>query len=255
MQVAFLHTHLGLGDLFYCIGAIRFLATRFAQVRVTCWHENKEIFQSLFHDLPNVIGISTTMHAYNFYHYECSKGCILFIGGIYKGRDTLESCCSENSPYPYCFYDDMSIPRAIMKEYFHIPVLPEYKKLREQLPEKYIFIHEQSTAGTVGIFSTLNTDLLVLDPNKNNYPKEHQFYEKAQLTVGKHTPVYHVTVMENAQELHLVDSCYLALAHQLDLTRVQKKIAYDIDRGLTGDYYNCATTFGIFQRKSSSRSV
>jgi hypothetical protein len=253
MQVAFFHTHLGLGDLIYCVGAVRFLVTKFKEVRVTCWHENKDIFESLFHDLPNVIAILTNRHDFQFYNYgDYAKGCTFFLGGLYNPykHSTMESCCSEISPYPYCFYDDMELPRTIMKEYFYIPRLPEYKELWEQLPEKYIFIHEQSTVRTVDIFSKLNTELLVLDPNKNNYSKEHPFYEKAQLTVGKRSILNHVYVMENAQELHLVDSSFLALAHQLDLTNVKKKVSYDIDRGLVDDFYSCATTFGIFQRVS-----
>jgi hypothetical protein len=130
-----------------------------------------------------------------------------------------------------------------MKDYFHIPRLEEYKQLWEQMPARYIFIHEEASKQKVDIFSKLNTDLLVLDPNKNHYTEGHPYYEKAQLTVNKPSPVWHMYIIENAEELHLVESCYISLAHQLDISRVKKKMGYLKRLG------DSIATFGIFQRE------
>lgn len=241
MKRAFFHVHFGIGDLFYSIGAIRYLATQYEEVRVPFWYEHGAIFHDLFQDLKHVIMIPSNSHVMRFYNYPAAKGCdILLCGECNIYRTT--PICSDESRYPFCFYDDVGLPRSIMKDYFHIPRLPEYKQLWEQMPERYIFIHEQWSGGHVDIFSKLKTDLLVIDPNKNNYPKDHPYYEKAQLVVGKPTPLWHIYLIENAEELHLVESCFVCLAHQLDLSRVK------IKKGYLERYGDSIKTFGIFQR-------
>ena len=241
MKNVFFHVHFGIGDLFYSIGAIRYLATQYEEVRVPCWYTNDAVFHALFHDLKNVKMIPTNSSAAHFYNYTAAKGCDILLCGAYNIYRTTPNC-SDDSPYPCCFYDDIGLTRSIMKDYFHIPRLPEYKQLWEQMPERYIFIHEQWTGGRVEIFANLKTDLLILDPNKNNYPNDHPYYEKAQLVVEKPSPIWHIYLIENAEELHLVESCFVCLAHQLDLSRVKIKKGY-LER--EGDSIK---TFGIFQR-------
>ena len=232
----FFQSHPALGDLFYSIGAIRFLATHFNEVRLVC--KDKDVFYSLFNDLPNIKPIYVN-HDYFMCNSPEARGCHLFLGGGYN----LVNPTNEKYPeYPHLFYDQMGLKRSILKDYFYIPRLPEYKELWEQMPERYIFIHEESTFGTFDIFLNLHTDLLVLDPRKNHYTKDHPFYEKAQLTVKKPSPVYHIHLIENAEELHLVESCYIALAHQLDISRVKVKKGYFTRKA------DSIKTFGIFQR-------
>jgi hypothetical protein len=226
---------MGLGDLFYSIGAIRFLATHFNEVRLVCKDTNKDVFDSLFHDLPNIKPIYVN-HNYSMYNSPEARGCHLFLGGGYNVTNPTKA------EYPYCFYDQMGLKKSILKDYFNIPRLPEYKELWEKMPKRYIFIHEESTCGTLDIFSNLQTDLLVLDPRKNHYAKNHPFYEKAQLTVKKPSPTFYIYIIENAEELHLVESCYIALAHQVDVSRVKVKKGYLTREG------DSIKTFGIFQR-------
>ena len=246
MKSAFFHVHFGIGDLFYSIGAIRYLATQYDEVRVPYPLKHRMIFFSLFHDVPNVKMICSDMFYSNtvsgpYFIYDASKNCDLFLCGEFKINRTTP-VLSDTSPYPYCFYDDIGLERSIMKDYFYIPRLPMYKKLWEQMPERYIFIHEQWSGGHVDIFSKLNTDLLVLDPNKNHYQWDHPYHKKAQLAVGKQSPVWHIYLIENAEELHLVESCYVCLAHQLDLSKVKVKKGYLKREG------DSIKTFGIFQR-------
>jgi hypothetical protein len=242
MKKAFFHVHFGIGDLFYTIGAIRYIAKLYDEVRIPFWYKHTLVFESLFHDLPHVKMIPSTSTTRVCYSYEEAKGCTLLLCGDFNvNRST--PICSEESPYPYCFYDDIEIPRSFMKDYFHIPRLEEYKQLWEQMPARYIFIHEEASKQKVDIFSKLNTDLLVLDPNKNHYTEGHPYYEKAQLTVNKPSPVWHMYIIENAEELHLVESCYISLAHQLDISRVKKKMGYLKRLG------DSIATFGIFQRE------
>lgn len=233
-QPVFFLTHLGIGDLFYSIGAIRFLAKHFNEVRVVFQSIHKDIYDSLYHDLPNVKPIFTNHWGGNFIE---SQGCTLFLGGGYSHKPI-----SGYPDYPYEFYDQMGLKRSILKDYFYIPRLPEYKELWAQMPSRYIFIHEQSTVGTLDIFSKLNTDLLVLDPNKNHYAENHTYYALAQLAVNKPSPVYHMYLIENAEELHLVESCYIALAHQLDISNVKVKKGYFTREG------DSIKTFGMFER-------
>ena len=235
-QPIFFQTHLALGDIFYSIGAIRFLAKHFNEIRLVFQYIHKDVFDSLFHDVPNIKPVFTN-HWGNHYNFIEAMGCTLFLGGGYNQKPI-----SGYPDYPYEFYDQMGLKRSILKDYFYIPRLPEYKVLWEQMPSRYIFIHETSTVGTFDIFSRLDTNLLVLDPNKNHYTEDHPHYANAQLAVNKPSPVYHVYLIENAEELHLVESCYIALAHQLDISRVKVKKGYFTREG------DSIKTFGIFER-------
>ena len=157
MSFAFVHFHLGIGDLIYGVGAIRFLATKFKEVRVVCWRKNHIIFDSIFNDTKNIIPVLTDNGSFHFYNYEESAGCALFLGGLYNvfKHSRIEDTAAD---YPYSMYDDLEIPRSIMKDYFRVP---KYKELWEYIPDRFIFIHENSTEGHVDIFSKLKTNLKI----------------------------------------------------------------------------------------------
>jgi hypothetical protein len=243
---AFFYTHSGMGDLIYCIGAIRYLATQFENVYVVVWDKYMHIFNALFNDVKNVHALTTARHdlgALDYIHSNNLGECALFLSGAYKPRS--DPVCTPDSPYPYCFYDDMGMPRSIMKDYFHVPRRPD---LLQVVGQPYIFIHNIASCLTLDI--NISTDLFIIDPSNNRYPPGHPHFERAQAFVMLNVIDY-VDILENAEELHLIDSCFLALAHQLDLSKVKKKVAYTSERekveARNGDHLNCAKTFKIFE--------
>jgi len=64
-----------------------------------------------------------------------------------------------------------------------------------------------------------------LDLNKNPYTIEDEEYELAQSVVNK--PVLDYTyLLENADELHMIESSIYCLASHLDLSKVGRRICY-----------------------------
>jgi len=133
--------------------------------------------------------------------------------------------------FPYSFYDDIKLPREFMKTYFYIPTLKEstdlYTTITAQYSE-YIIIHQQSSTKTIDIWTNLsaNTSLPILDLNENHYPVGHRYYEIAELAVNKPL-LWYKDLMENASELHMIESSLYCMASLLDLSKASVKKAHN----------------------------
>ena len=64
-----------------------------------------------------------------------------------------------------------------------------------------------------------------MDLNKNHYPKDHGFFGIADIVVGK--PLFsYKKLLEEATEIHLLESSVYCMATHLDLSRVKVKLCY-----------------------------
>jgi hypothetical protein len=95
----------------------------------------------------------------------------------------------------------------------------------QKVSKEYILIHQQSSQKTIDVYSKLNTELLVLDINKNNYPIDHKFYDAAQLVVNK-PMLYYKQLIEHAKQIYCLESSFYCFASHLDLSKVEKKVCY-----------------------------
>ena len=78
----------------------------------------------------------------------------------------------------------------------------------------------------------------MLDINENHYSEEHTFYTLANSVVNK--PMLHYkNLIENAKEIHCLESSFYCFASHLDLSKVQRKICYE-------PYDNSANRIGVF---------
>ena len=84
--------------------------------------------------------------------------------------------------------------------------------------------------------------MLILDINLNHYPEDHSFYALAGSVVGKPLLQYK-TVLENAAEIHLLESSLYCFANHLDLSRVKGLYCYDA-------YDNSNERLGVFKTAS-----
>jgi hypothetical protein len=230
----FFLTHLGLGDLIWCIGAIRFFAEKFKEVRVVCKHQYKEQFEIFFSDLDNVKPVLMNSGDTPWYHYEESRGCIICLSAGYVTYKYIDRSFKD---YPDCFYDDMNVPREVRTTHFYIPK-PVDSCVPPSVP--YIFVVEKWSASTHEIFNTLNTNLLVIDPNKNHYELGHPFHDEAEKFLNQVSIAHYMDVIQNAEEIHGVDSSILCLAAQLDLSRVKRKCCHYARS-------DCIKNLGIFE--------
>lgn len=227
---AFIYTHLGLGDMFWMNGAVRYLSTCYDEIIVVCKEKYRKNVALMYSDDPTI-------------QLFCLPGEQLIAPFPQaKWYNTAENmtmyACGQHIPYgriyefPFCFYDDLSIPRDYRTKYFHIPTLPESETLYKTISEKqkdYILIHQQSQFKKLTIWEKLfheQPDTLLLDLNENHYPSGHKFYELANLVLN--IPLLHYkTLMEHAKEIHMIESSIYCMASHLDLSKVSKKVCYE----------------------------
>jgi hypothetical protein len=227
---AFVYTHLGLGDMFWMNGAVRYLSTCYDELIVVCKEKYRENIALMYSDDPTI-------------KLFCLPGEQLIPPfPAAKWFNTAEImtmyACGYHIPnpriyeFPFCFYDDMGLPREYMKQYFHTPTVSGSEELYKTISanqSSYVVIHQQSQNKTIGIWEKLyqeDPETLLLDLNVNHYPPGHRYYELAQLVLGK--PLLHYkTLLENARELHMIESSVYCMASQLNLSKVSKKFCYE----------------------------
>lgn len=231
---AYIYTHLGLGDHFWMNGAVRLLSTCYDEVMVVCKKRYENVLKSMYSDDPCI-----TFHVieddYQLYPFTIKKYHF-----IDQGFDVYSCGYHKDDPkiydFPLSFYDDMKIPRSVRSSYFYVPT-----EFNIVVHEPYILIHQQSSQKQIDIFRKIekeNPDILILDINENHYPVGHIYHEIAALVVNKNMCFYK-GLIENAKQIHCIESSFYCFCSHLDLSKVEKKVCY-----LPCD--NSAERLGIF---------
>jgi hypothetical protein len=227
----FFYGHLGLGDMFWLCGAVRYFATCYDEVAVVCKEKYAKNVQLMYQDDPT-IKLCVIKDDYELYPFQQQKRKEIENLGF-----TVKACGihSENPriyEFPHCFYDDLKLDREIRKTYFYVPSLPESQDLVKEVKataSTYIVVHQQSQKKEMPIWAKVqrdHPDTLVLDINTNRYPEGHLFHAVAAKVVGQPL-LYYKDLLEQASEIHLLESSLYCLATHLDLSHVQVKHCYD----------------------------
>lgn len=229
---AFIYTHLGLGDMFWMNGAVRYLATAYDEVLVVCKERNKLNVGMMYADDPSIRILLIEDDSMLFpikqtQEFFKKEGYDIFRCGNHTDKPRIYD-------FPYSFYDDLGMDRAIRTRYFHVANFLETNELYEKVKSvssDYIIVHQQSSGKKMDIWSHVanevnKNEIPILDINENHYLEGHPFYKIAQEVVGK--PMLHYKrLLEEAKEIHLLESSMYCFASHLDLSHVQKKICYD----------------------------
>lgn len=223
-----IYTHLGMGDMIWMNGAVRYLATMYDKVLVICKRNNENNVREMYSD-DMTIKVITIKDDAEILPFDKTKvffnrhGYDVYACGANVGKPVFD--------LPNSFYDDLGIDRSVRTEYFYY-CRPKWTELFAEVHKfgSYVFIHEQSLSNpriNKSIYEELFKDdsRLILDPNKNHYLPAHQFYDIAEKVVGLSLSHY-VDLIENAEELHMVESSFYCLASHLDLSRVSVKKCY-----------------------------
>jgi hypothetical protein len=228
---AFVYTHLGLGDMYWTNGAVRYLATAYDEVQVVCKKKYASNAAAMYADDPSIklflIEDDIDLHPWaSKRHYFAEQGMTVYSCGFFAPKP-------EKAIYdlPLCFYDDMGIPREIRKSYFHVPRTEAARCLADSLKGRpYVIVHQQSSVETLPIVDKLRAageTRLIIDLNKNQVdratdPLGHDLAEQA---VG--VPLVDYTyLLEGAEELHMIESSIYCMASHLDLSRVKRRVCY-----------------------------
>jgi len=227
---AVVYSHLGLGDMFWMNGAVRYLSTAYDEVLVVCKKRNVKNTEAMYADDPTIklleIGDDIELHPWVVKHrFFSEQGYTVYSCGAHALKPDKAIYNLPNS-----FYDDMAIPRAIRQSYFHVPRTAAAAALAEKLCDTpYIVVHEESSVKKLPIVAMLRAaeeTRLVLDLNKNPYETTHEWWPKAELVVGK--PLLDYTeLLEGAAEIHMIESSIYCMASHLDLRRVGRRVCYE----------------------------
>ncbi len=232
---ALFYGHLGLGDMVWMNGAVRYLATAFDEVHVVCKERNVRNAAAMFADDPSIklliVKDDADLHPWptrRFWFME--NGYTVFSCGFFAQRP-------DRSIYdlPNSFYDDLALPRDVRTKYFHVPRLPEAAALLTDVRQlaagrSLIVIHQQSSVEKLPIFEAVRAerpDAVILDVNENHYKAEEDqaAWAAAELVVNK--PVLHYTdLFEAAEELHMIESSLYCLASHLDVSKAKRRVCY-----------------------------
>ena len=223
--------HLGLGDMFWMNGAVRYLATSYDEVLVICKKRNQKNAEAMYSDDPTIklllIEDDRELFPWTTKQFIFSEnGYTVFGSGGFSNRP-------EPVLYnlPESFYDDISIPFGCRLTYFHVPRTVAAAELAKKFTMPYIVVHAQSSLKTLGItqmLRNLGETRLILDLNKNQYDKSVNPEEwiLAEEVIGKPLNDY-TYLLEGADELHMIESSIYCMASHLDLSKVKTRVCYE----------------------------
>ena len=225
---ALIYTHLGLGDMFWTNGAVRYLATAYDEVLVVCKDKYKTNAGAMYADDPSikllVINDDIDLHPWpTRRHFFLDQGYTVYSCGFFSPKP-------EKAIYelPNCFYDDMDLPREIRRAYFHVPRTEAARALAAAFTRPYVIVHQQSSVQKLAIAEKLAGDTrLLVDLNTNlvDPVADPEGHAMAELAVNK--PLVDYTyLLEGAEELWMIESSIYCMASHLDLSRVKRRICF-----------------------------
>jgi hypothetical protein len=226
--------HLGLGDHIGLNGAVRYVALQYDEVVLPVKHTNYENVKAMFSDNPsirllpiqgNYTVYPTSTNRGELFEFNTNEYTAVYRTGLYTHpRHDLNEL-------PHCFYRDMGVDPEIRHTYFHIPKSNASLELYAHVKDmKYIFTQQKSSTSFCSLVSWNKDEICTIDPNHNVYNPGHAWYDLAQLFINKPFLDY-IDVIENAEEIHTVDSSFYCLACYLTL-KAKVKRCYSRDRGI-----------------------
>lgn len=253
---ALVYSHLGLGDMYWMNGAVRYLATAYDEVYVVCKRKYVTNAAAMYADDSAikllVIEDDIDLHPWHVKrHYFEGEGFTVYSCGFFAPKP-------DKAIYnlPISFYDDLGIAREVRNAYFHVPRTQEAADLAAALKaaagdKPYIVVHQQSSVQTLKIYEKLRAekgeDALILDLNENHYAPDHPDWSIAESVVNK--PLVDYTfLLEGAEELHMIESSIYCLASHLDLSAVKAKVCYE-------PWGGNAERLGIFTTGQAEKAV
>ncbi len=227
---AFIYTHLGLGDMFWMNGAVRYLATAFDEVTVVCKEKYKANVTAMYADDPTIklliIKDDADLHPWPSRRaFLEEEGYTVFGCGFFAPKE-------EKQLYnlPESFYADLGLSHDFRTRYFHAPKTAAAAELAAKFKDTpYSVVHEESSVKKLPVAAGLKAageTRLILDLNKNQYESTHAFWGLAELVVNKPLSDY-TWLLEGAAELHMIESSIYCMASHLDLSRVKRRVCYE----------------------------
>jgi hypothetical protein len=207
--------HMGLGDHIGMIGAVRYIAMQYDETVVVCKRRYAGNVASFFADNPTIklwlVDGSYTKNPTDFHRGEIIDIDPSKFTGVYRsGFYTYPRTGFEDLPQG--FYKDMGIGPEVRHTHFHVPTTNEALDLYARIQDQpYIFVQQMSSSHTTNLVTWDIDSILTIDPNINVYSEGHRWHPLAQTFVNREFLSY-LLVIQNAKEIHTVDSSFYCLA-------------------------------------------
>lgn len=187
----YLNWHLGMGDAIICNGMVRELRKKYDEITVPCYKHNEASVKFMFSDDPN-IKIAVVANDWDAKDY----------GNVHFASDeVLGIGCKSKEPLDFArwdadFYRQAGVPFERRWDSFH---LARCAGETEPWSTKYTFIHDDSSRG------------FCIDSSKvGNLPMTMRPFRLAHIFLWR-------KCIEEANEIHCIDSSFLSLADSLIL--------------------------------------
>lgn len=244
MKKVFFTPHLGLGDHFTCNGMTREIYKSCDIMVMPVKENNIKVVQRMFSDLKNLhlIPVVGSMDYSDTQHME---DVFLFIN-LFRDRGYEIKAVGAFSPhnfnrsskkYDEVFYDQVGIDfkKRWDSFFYKRDMVAEMKLFTEcfKIKEKeYIFLHDDPERGRV-----INKDIL---PNNYQIITPHKKFWDADILDYRYT-------LENAKEVHCVNSSFADLMDSFDLSNVERLCIHEYAR--LNDPVNYKHNFEIITNK------
>ena len=242
MKKVFFVPHLGLGDHFTCNGMTREIYKESDLMVMVVKENNIKVVRRMFSDLKNLhlIPLVGSMDYADTQHMDDTFALMNF----FKSRGYEIKAVGEFSPdtfvrderkYDEIFYDQVKIDFQKRWDSFYYPrdieaEMNMFTDCFELKENEYVFLHDDPTRGRV-----INRDLL---PKDVKIITPHQKFWDADILDYRY-------VLENAKEIHCVNSSFSDLMDAFDLSKVERLCIHEYAR--TDDPVNYRHNFEIIK--------
>jgi hypothetical protein len=248
-------SHLGLGDLLLLLPALAQIINAVPKLYITCKKSNYNTFSKfiissnvdfiLIDNFPNIHDEAAQIHASLADIAKTHTITHIYRCGMYQSGELRHPFID----LPTNFYKDLGIDYYSAKAAYNIPTTTKAIQLYNDLlshQKPFIFMHTSSSNYKLELeVNTSGTTTLIINPEENMYTPEHPFHTIAAKFVRSSTNgitiIDYKKILENAEEIHLIDSAYFCFA---TLLKTQASIKNIFIRN--GAEYKTLTSDGLW---------
>jgi hypothetical protein len=206
--------HLGLGDHIICNAIVRNLRKSYDVVHMPVKAHNFHTVKDMLRDDPGIELIKVTGDEQALKYLGLFRARVDNIVGVGQyGTDFL----NDSKSFDESFYKQIDISYdARWDEFKYVREDTVEAKLFEdaQLPEKYVFVHDDASRNYLIDESNFPADMTVYRP-------VHTFGELCETTL-----FHYGKIIEEATEIHCIDSSFACYVEHLDCSRVERLVLH-----------------------------
>lgn len=215
-------SHLGLGDNLLNIPIVNYLKDKYNNINIVCFNHNLKNLQYFFdNNKIKFITVNNNQEAKNIIKNKEYENMRIMRSGVYTTGSNISS-------FPMFIYDDINIPRNVMKTHFDVRNTNKAEELYNLVCNmNYIFVSNETSIGTIFDIDIelqkLNIDknkIFVICSNKNIYDINHKYYDLANQFIYKINDILlldYKTIIERANTIILCDSSLFIFSILLSL--------------------------------------